>query len=707
VRLLTALATFSFTLAIPLRARADDPPPKDPPEEAPAEDEPPIEVRVIGEKADAMQNVPGSATVIRSREIDRAEPYEVGEMLRRVPGVQVRQETGAGGRLDIGVRGLDPGRSRRVLLLEDGVPIALNPYAEPDLYHSPPIERMRGIEVVKGSGSILFGPQTVGGVINFVTLFPPSHREITLEAKGGERGFAQALGRYGDAFGSTRYVAQVLFRRGEGFRDQSFRTVDAFGKVNFETGNNGELTLKLGIHDESADADDVGLTSDMYAKDPRRPTLAPYDHLKLRRYEIALIHDHRFNEVVSLRTLAYAYTLSRLWHRQDYERFPVEGVAYERIVGDPNVVQGAIYFRDTNRVLDRTYDVAGIEPRLELRFETGDVGHTIDVGARVLGEGAHYQQQVGETPTSEAGALELDETHSSIAIAAYLQDRLAFADETLLVTPGFRVEHVRYDREIDRQPIPGGARDVSIQGDSDHTALVPGIGMTAGVPAIHAFAGFHVGFAPPRVVSSISPEGATAELDAEESLAYEVGGRARYERIVEAEVTGFLTNFQNQIVPATVGGITELVNGGATRHMGIEAATSVAFGELIGHGVILDLTPRYTFIRARFEGGRLDGNDLPYAPPHTASTTLDVGHEIGIGAQASYTFVSRQYTDDINTEAQDVTGRVGRIPWYHVLDVGLRYRHAETGLSASVVAKNVIDRPYIVARRPEGIFVGG
>ena len=34
-------------------------------------------------------------------------------------------------------------------------------------------------------------------------------------------------------------------------------------------------------------------------------------------------------------------------------------------------------------------------------------------------------------------------------------------------------------------------------------------------------------------------------------------------------------------------------------------------------------------------------------------------------------------------------------------------RNAETGLSASVVAKNVIDRPYIVARRPEGIFVGG
>ena len=139
---------------------------------APRRDEP-TEVRVIGSRPD-LQKIPGSGYLVTEKDIARAQPFSVGEMLRRVPGVQVRDEPGGGNRLDISIRGLESGRSRRVLVLEDGIPVALNPYSEPDMYYAPPVERMRGIEVVKGSGSVLFGPQTTGGVINFLTLVPPS-----------------------------------------------------------------------------------------------------------------------------------------------------------------------------------------------------------------------------------------------------------------------------------------------------------------------------------------------------------------------------------------------------------------------------------------------------------------------------------------------------------------------------------------------------
>src|SRR5258708_28437 len=118
-------------------------------------------------------------------------------MLRRVPGLVVRQEYGGGGRLALGVRGLDNGRSRHLLILEDGIPVSLNPYAEPDMYYSPPIERMRGIEVVKGSGSILFGPQTIGGVVNFLSLSPPTRQSATVDVEGGQYGYARTLASYG------------------------------------------------------------------------------------------------------------------------------------------------------------------------------------------------------------------------------------------------------------------------------------------------------------------------------------------------------------------------------------------------------------------------------------------------------------------------------------------------------------------------------
>jgi outer membrane receptor protein involved in Fe transport len=78
-----------------------------------------------------------------------------------------------------------------------------------------------------------------------------------------------------------------------------------------------------------------------------------------------------------------------------------------------------------------------------------------------------------------------------------------------------------------------------------------------------------------------------------------------------------------------------------------------------------------------------------------------------VGAQLSHTYVGPQYADDANTEAENITGELGRIPGYHTLDAGVRYRHEPSGLSASVVVKNLPNQPYVVARRPQGIFVGG
>jgi outer membrane receptor protein involved in Fe transport len=193
-------------------ARADDPPPPSPAPAPPAKNDAP-DVMVIGDKADSLQKTPGSGTLIGHKEIDRAQPSDAAEMLRRVPGVNVYEQEGGGLRLDLGVHGLDPGRARNVLILEDGIPIAVNPYSEADIYYLPQIERMRGIEVVKGSGSILFGPQTIGGVVNFLTLAPPSSELTAVEVDYGQRNYAKVLALHGDSLGSARYIVQAFHTR--------------------------------------------------------------------------------------------------------------------------------------------------------------------------------------------------------------------------------------------------------------------------------------------------------------------------------------------------------------------------------------------------------------------------------------------------------------------------------------------------------------
>lgn len=665
------------------------------------------EVRVIGSKADSLQKTPGSGTIISQKDLQRAQPVDTAEMLRRVPGVQVRQEYGGGNRIDISIRGLEGGRSRRVLLLEDGIPVSINPYSEPDMYYAPVIERYRGIEVVKGSGNILFGPQTLAGTINFLTLAPPDTQRAAVDVDVGTYGYVRGYANYGDRLGDARYVVQVLHRRGDGFRDLAFDSTDILGKLAVPTGADGTAMIKIGYHRDDAASDDIGLTAAMYAAEPRRRALSPASHLVLDRYDLSVTHEQRFTDHVKLKTLAYAYRTDRIWRRQDYTRSPSRGEGYAYVAGDTNTPGGAIFFRDANTVLDRTYDVIGLEPRFEIKVRTGPVAHTIDTGGRVLRETAAYEQRSGGYAETYAGSLDFEEKHSGTAFAAYLQDKIAFADN-LIVTPGIRVEHLEFNRVVLRQLEGGSPKDVFVEGKKTINGIVPGIGMVYGTKQLNVFGGLHVGFAPPRVTSSISARGISSDVGADKSLNYEVGTRTMPSKWSRLEATGFLSNFSNQVIVATgpAAGENNLTDAGSTNLFGLESAGLVSFDKALKWPTVVEVGARYTFSRATFRHGPNAGNLLPYAPLHNFNANLDVEHPSGFGGQVAYSFTGAQYTDAANNVAEDVTGIVGRLDPRHIVDATLRFKHKPSGLTFRLTAKNLLDAQYIIARRPEGIFAG-
>jgi Fe(3+) dicitrate transport protein len=685
-----------------------------PSEPAPAADRAPVqrepaEVRVIGGKADSLQRIPGSGTLVTKKEIERAAPLDLAEMLRRVPGVQARQEYGGGGRLDISVRGLDAGRSRRVLMLEDGIPISINPYSEPDMYYAPPVERMRGIEVIKGSGNILFGPQTLAGTINFLTLTPPDHRTIAADVDAGSYGYVRGLASYGDAYEGVRYVVQVLHRRGDGFRDQGFQSTNGLAKIAFDTGPDGEAMVKLGFHRDESGSEDVGLTRDMYKNEPRRATLSPSSHLVLDRYDASLTHQQRLSESTKLKTLVYGYVTDRIWRRQTYSRSPSTLEDYDRIVGDPAVPGGAIYFGHSNRILDRSYAVLGVEPRFEHRLKTGDVAHTFEFGGRLLRESAHYQDRRGDYPESFSGAAQSEEKHTGVAVAGYVQDRIALRDD-LLITPGVRFEHLTVNRTILRRQNGATSEDVFLEGGDSVNNVIPGVGAIYGTKTAHVFGGLHLGFAPPRFASTVSVAGVPQGVKAEKSLNYELGTRVAPASWLRSELTGFLSTYSNQVIASTSADATDataLSDAGATTIYGLETGTTVMVAKLAKADAVFDVGVRYTYSRATFRYGKNSGNLLPYAPEHSFNANADVELRSGWGGQVAVRYVGPQFSDEANTVPEDVTGRIGRIDGYGVADATVHYHHRSSGLTFRLTGKNLFDSDFIVARRPEGIFTGG
>ena len=121
------------------------------------------DITVVGDwLADAneavVQNHPGARTVIRREAMVEQGAMNVGDVLRRVPGVQVQESNGTGGSdisLNVGVRGLTSRLSPRSTVLIDGVPAAFAPYGQPQLSMAPISKGKQFLikEVASGAGT--------------------------------------------------------------------------------------------------------------------------------------------------------------------------------------------------------------------------------------------------------------------------------------------------------------------------------------------------------------------------------------------------------------------------------------------------------------------------------------------------------------------------------------------------------------------------
>ena len=110
-------------------------------------------ITIIGEK-----ELPGSADIVSSEDLEKFETIDVHKALAIVPGINVRPEEGYGLRPNISIRGTYPDRSGKVTLMEDGILIAPAPYAASSAYYFPTFSRINSVEVVKGPAAITTGP---------------------------------------------------------------------------------------------------------------------------------------------------------------------------------------------------------------------------------------------------------------------------------------------------------------------------------------------------------------------------------------------------------------------------------------------------------------------------------------------------------------------------------------------------------------------
>lgn len=697
---------------------------------------------LVTSSAAETEDVAGSVSFLSDADLSVQAQSDVLRVLRAVPGVNIQEEDGYGLRPNIGLRGSGSDRSSRIVLMEDGVPIAPAPYASPSAYYFPTMARMHAVEVTKGPAAIRYGPRTTGGAINLFSTPVPQEFEGFGQVFFGTDDRQRAHGW----LGGREQVAGTLKAGGliEFFSDETdgFKTLDSGGPTGFDA---DDIMLKVGLYndearrpqslelkyqsrEETSNETYLGLTLDDFREDPyRRYDASRNDVFNGENELFQLTHKIEFLPGLSLTTVAYSHEFNRNWYKLQGIAADGTGAAGDTgissILADPvtysdefALITGAASLDDSIvlRANRRAYKSEGIQSVLNWQTAYADMTHDVTIGLRVHeDEEDRFQEEdayrlederlfltTAGVPGSQANRLSSGE-----AVSLFIEDRIRW--ERLTVTAGARFEDYELARKDYETTDPTRANGPERVRKLEDQIIVPGLGVLYDVSNdLTLLAGVHKGFA------IASPGNTTSE--AEESVNYEAGGR--YSRgAFGVEAIAYFNDYSNLLGTCTNssgGGCTigDQFDGGDVDVRGLELTASWDAASLFETGLSLPLSLVYTWTDAEFqEGFESDyepwgdveaGDELPYVPEN--QLTLSAGIEAsrwGVNLQGNY-------VDEARARAGQGAIPAGqRIESRWIADAAIWFDLTDS-LRLRAKAENLFDEEYVASIDPAGLRPG-
>lgn len=654
------------------------------------------------------------------RALDYADPDRA---MARIPGVYVRSEDGFGLRPNIGMRGANSHRSRRITILEDGVLQAYAPYASPSIFSLLPITRVVGVDVYRGPSAILFGPQTIGGAIDFRTRDVPQGTAATIDYSFGVNNWQRTHFFVGASNATVGVLLEGLYAHSDGFQkidatggsngfDLGDIALRAFHRHTTTGGLRHRLSTKFVYQMERSNETYLGLTDADYAAAPyRRYVASAMDEFKRSRTQVELREQLDYGGV-HFTVVGYQSYVKRVWYRLDRFR---KGPSMNDVLMNPDseknspyyaLLRGAAETPDADHALiyvnnDWRYLSQGIQADGRYHKLHGRFSHELRAGLRIhqdsidrhIGADGWLVRGTHLVPDGTGRMVQNEDLASTMAFSTYAHYALGIGPLTL--SPGARVEWLSM-RFVDRLK-------KTEQQTSQAVFLPGGAILLDPTDSVRLFAGVHRGFTPPL------PQDA-ATTAAETSTNYELGGRYVSAAGARIELTGFFSDYDNMTSQCTLtAGCTDIdrsFNSGRVFVWGIESAA----GHALHTGAItIPLQLAYTYTGSSFRSSfssadpQLNmvraGDELPYVPAHQVSLSAGVTWRQTAGLTLQGMFI-----DGMREEAsQGDAGRRTDRQW--LLDA-MAFVRVMKHVTLYARGENLLLHAPIVSRRPWGARPG-
>jgi iron complex outermembrane receptor protein len=506
-----------------------------------------------------------------------------------------------------------------------------------------PLDQVERVEIVRGSGSVLYGDNAVGGVINIITKKPEKPLSAKVEGAIGSYHSNRESASVSGKWGSLSTILNAGYNATEGYRENGFlRAKDVGGKLTYDINQDISFNFSGSFH-----KDDAGLPGGLTKGDidtlGRQATLNPDNQASTEDGYGALGMKVKLWDWGQMETdLSYR-------HREveNFLDFPSSSYTYKD---------------------DRRLRTLGITPKYILEKPLWNFSNKLTFGFDFYESGSVVDSQTifFGFPSSNRSIVDRRST------GLYFLDEFSVLTH-LILSFGYRYEWVTYEI-FQRTP---RAKDKTSDQEPAYTLSLDYLfGKRSS-----AFFSFKRSFRFPvsdELILVFPTFKVNPLMKPQTGDHYEAGVRHSFTDQIEANLTFFWIDLYDEIFfnPETFTN----ENYPGTRRQGIELGVKVRPFEW------LSLWGNYGYIRPLLWGGSFSGKDIPGVPRHKGSVGADIHLWKGFQLNGRANFVDSRYL------ISDFANQVDKLDGYYTVDAKLSYLWK--GLKAFIGVNNLFNRKY-------------
>ena len=629
------------------------------------------------------------------------------QIYSQIAGLNIYQNDDAGLQLNIGGRGLDPNRTSNFNTRQNNYDISADVLGYPESYYSPPSESLSEIQVIRGAASLQYGTQ-FGGLVNFKTKSPNPIKplEVVVRNTFGSNHLYTNFTSLSGTSNKLSYYAYVNYKKGNGFRPNSeFESKNIFSHFEYAFSQKSNLSIEFTYLNYLAQQAG-GLNDRMFNSDPNQ-SVRSRNWFKVNWLLYNAKFTHNFSEQTKFSFNFFGLNASR-----DAIGFRTNRVDQIDSFEERDLIKGKFRnFGFESRILHE-YKFLGKKSKILLGTKFYKANNSNIQGPGSIGSGPDFSFKTEQHPDYQAqSAYDYPNLNT-----AFFGEQIFYLKENLSVTPGFRIEYIKtasdgYYKNINLDAAGNLLLNETINSNEirKRSFILLGIG-TSYKPSkyIEVYNNISqnyrsVTFADISIVNPafvINPN-----ITDEKGYNLDIGVRGVFKKIVSYDLSGFMLYYNDRI-----GFVQKVFEDGNIKSERGNVGNAVIYGleSLVDFNLIrlFDINLDYgasffvntSLIDSQYKKSSINGitgKKVEFVPKINLKSGIKFSYK-DFTSSIQYTYMSEQFTDATNSVKSNLSGVIGIIPSYDILDVAFSYKYKNVKIESGI--NNLFDTSYFTRR---------